>query len=64
MSILHFPSCNKPFHVHVDASGMTISVVLALLGEGNVDHPMPNGHNYTTTYREALSMVYKLHKFR
>ncbi|KAH9315177.1 hypothetical protein KI387_023804, partial [Taxus chinensis] len=38
--ILHFPSWDKHFHVHVDASGMAIRVVLAQPGEGIVDHPL------------------------
>ncbi|KAH9291081.1 hypothetical protein KI387_044652, partial [Taxus chinensis] len=33
MLILHFPLWGKPFHVHVDASGKDIYVVLAQLGE-------------------------------
>ncbi|KAH9299627.1 hypothetical protein KI387_031309, partial [Taxus chinensis] len=31
--ILCFPSWDKPFHVHVDASGMAIGMVLAQPGE-------------------------------
>ncbi|KAH9297429.1 hypothetical protein KI387_029111, partial [Taxus chinensis] len=58
-----------PFHVHVDASGMAIGAVLAQPGEGIVDHPLcfasrkltPAEQNYTTTEREALSMIYALH---
>ncbi|KAH9298069.1 hypothetical protein KI387_029751, partial [Taxus chinensis] len=38
--ILHFPSWDKPFHVHVDASGTAIGAMLAQPGEGIVDHPL------------------------
>ena len=51
--ILVFPDWNKEFHVHVDAS----SISLAQLGEGNIDHPIAFAsrklstveNNYTTT---------------
>ena len=37
--ILVFPDWNKEFHVHVDAYCIALGVVLAQLGEGNIDHP-------------------------
>ncbi|KAH9311923.1 hypothetical protein KI387_026958, partial [Taxus chinensis] len=37
--ILRFPSWDKPFHVHVDASGIEMGAILAPPGEGIVDHP-------------------------
>ena len=35
--ILVFPDWNKEFHVHVDASSIALGVVLAQLGEGDLD---------------------------
>ena len=69
--ILVFPNWNIEFHVHVDTSGITLGAVLAQPGEGNLDHPVyfdsrklsQAEHNYTTTEREGLAMVYALHKF-
>ena len=66
--ILVFPDWNKPFHVHVDASGITLGIVLTQPGEGGIDHPMTYSSrklsttekNYTTTEREGLAMVYSL----
>src|SRR5271156_3220752 len=70
--ILVFPDWNKPFHVHVDASGIALGVVLTQPGEGVIDHPIAYSSrklsttekNYTTTEREGLAMVYALQKFR
>src|SRR5271156_4547176 len=70
--ILVFPDWNKPFHVHVDASGIALGVVLTQPGEGGIDHPIAYSSkklstaekNYTTTEREGLAMVYALQKFR
>ena len=69
--ILVFPDWNKEFHVHVDASSISLCIVLALSGEGNIDHPISFASrklstaekNYTTTEREGLAMVYALQKF-
>ena len=70
--ILVFPDWNKEFHVHVDASSITLGTVLAQFGEGNIDHPISFASrklstvekNYTTTEREGLAMVYAQQKFR
>ena len=70
--ILVFPDWNKPFHVHVDASGITLGIVLTQPGEGGIDHPIVYSSrklstaekNYTTIEREGLAMVYALQKFR
>ena len=69
--ILVFPDWNKEFHVHVDASSISLGIVLAQSSEGNIDHPIAftsrklstAEKNSTTTEREGLSMVYALHKF-
>ena len=57
--------------MHVDASSIALGIVLAQLGEGNIDHPISFASkklstaekNYTTTEREGLAMVYALQKF-
>jgi hypothetical protein len=38
--ILVFPDWEKTFHVHVDASGITLGDILAQLGVGDLDHPI------------------------
>jgi hypothetical protein len=56
----------------VDASSITLNVVLAQPGEGELDHlivfasrNLPTAEkNYTTMEREGLEMVYSLHKFK
>jgi hypothetical protein len=70
-SILIFPDW-KEFHVHVDVSSVALGVVIAQPGEGYLDHSIAfasrklstTKHNYTTTEREGLAMVYALQKFR
>ena len=72
MVTMQFPDWTKPFHVHVDASSITLGVVLMQPGEGDIDHPITYSSrnlstakkNYTTTEREGLAMVYALQKFR
>jgi hypothetical protein len=69
--ILVFLDWSKEFHVHVDASYISLGAVLAQLGVGDIDHPLSFASrklsttdiNYTTTEREGLAMVYALHKF-
>jgi hypothetical protein len=66
--ILVFSDWSKAFHVHVDASSISLGVVLAQPGEGDIDHPLSFASrklsttkvNYTTTEREGLAMVYAL----
>jgi hypothetical protein len=56
----------------VDASSITLGVVLSQRGEGDIDHSISfarsklsiKDKNYTTTEWEGLVMVYALHKFR
>jgi hypothetical protein len=70
--ILVFQDWSKEFHVHVDASAITLGAVLTHPGEGDIDHPIDfanrklsdSEQNYNTTEREGLAMVYALHKFR
>ena len=55
--ILVFPDWNKEFHVHVDASSISLGIILTQSGEGNIDHPIAfarrklstSEENYTTT---------------
>ena len=69
--ILVFLDWEKEFHVHVDASFLSLSVVLIHPGEGSVDHPITFNRrklsiaekNYTTTKIEGIAMVYALEKF-
>ena len=69
--ILVFPDWDKEFHAHIDASSITLGVVLAQLGEGDLDHPITYAsrklsfaeQNYTTMEREGLEMVYSLQTF-
>lgn len=70
--ILIFLDWDKIFHVHVEASSISLGIVLALPGEGEIDHQITFSSrrlynvekNYTTTEREGLAMVYALQKFR
>jgi hypothetical protein len=69
--ILVFLDWRKEFHVHVDASFISLGAVLAQPGEGYIDHPLAFARrklsttqiNYTTTEREGLAMVYVLQNF-
>jgi hypothetical protein len=71
-TILVFPDWSKEFNVHVDASSISLGVVLAHPGVGDIDHHIAFARsnistseiNYTTIKREGLAMVYVLHKFR
>jgi hypothetical protein len=69
--ILVFPDWSKEFHVHVDASSITLGEVLAQSRAGDIGHPLSFASrklstaeiNYTTIEREGLAMVYVLQKF-
>jgi hypothetical protein len=37
---LIFPNWDKEFHVHVDASGISLGAILAQPGYGAMDHPI------------------------
>jgi hypothetical protein len=64
--ILVFPNWGKTFHVHVDASTITLRPILAQRGAGDLDHPISfasrklseDEKNYNTMEREGLAMVY------
>jgi hypothetical protein len=69
--ILVFPYWSKEFNVHVDASSITLGLVLAHPGAGDIEHPIAFAsrkistveRNYTMNEREGLAMVYALQKF-
>ena len=58
--------------MHVNASSVSLGVVLTQQGEGDLDHPITYSirklsfaeQNYTMTKREGLVMVYALQNFR
>jgi hypothetical protein len=60
------------FHVHIDASGIALGVILAQLVKEIwiipsiflVEIFLRAKRNYTTTEREGLAMIYALQKFR
>jgi hypothetical protein len=59
------------FHVHIDASQLTIRVILAHILIGKIDKLILYSSrllnfakkNYTITQKKVLAMVYALHKF-
>ena len=61
--ILIFPDWKKTFHVHVDASSIALGIILAQLGEGDIDHPIAFAsrklssaeRNYTTIVLRFLN---------
>jgi hypothetical protein len=62
----------KEFHIHTDASGITIGVVLTQQRENKVDFSIYYASKllnqieriYTVAKREALSMIYTMKKIR
>jgi hypothetical protein len=70
--ILVFLDWENTFHMHVDASTISLGVILAQPGIGELDHPIEfasrklseSEQNYNTTEREGLAMVYALQKFK
>ena len=70
--LLRPPKWDLIFHVHTDASGQALGVVLTQPGEHQKDYPIYFASrqfneaeaNYTVTEREALAMVYSVKKFR
>lgn len=69
--ILIAPCWDLESHVHMDASHLVFSAMLAQNSTSKCDQPMAYASqllnnvkkNYTTTEQEALVMVYALHKF-
>jgi hypothetical protein len=70
--ILVFPEWEKTFHVHANASSITLGAMLMHPRVGDLDHPITFERkklselekNYNTTKRGGLAMVYALQKFR
>ncbi len=70
--ILIPPNWQLDFHVHIDASLLAVGVMLAQNLTSKYDQPIVYAskllnkaeHNYTTTERKPLTMVYALHKFK
>jgi hypothetical protein len=70
--ILVFPDWEMTFHIHVDASSIALGAILVQPGAGDLDHPiafvsrklLESEHNYNTTEKEGLAIVYALQKFR
>jgi hypothetical protein len=68
--IIIFPNWENEFHVHVDASGISLGYMLAQPRDGAMDHPIyfvswnfwQAEHKYTMTEREGLAMIYSLQK--
>jgi hypothetical protein len=60
------------FHFHIDASLLVVGTMLSQNLIGKSDQPVVYAsrvlnkveHNYSTTHREALTMIFVLHKFR
>jgi hypothetical protein len=70
--ILIFPNWENEFHVHVDALGISLGVILVQPRDGTMDHPIyfssrkfsQDKCNYMTIEKEGLAMIYSLQKFR
>jgi hypothetical protein len=70
--IMIFQNWENEFHVHVDASGISLGAILMQPGDGAMDHPIyfvsrklsQEEHNYIMMEREGLAMIYALQKFR
>ena len=70
--ILRFPNWSLKFHVNIDASGIAIGAILTQPGDDGMDYPIVYSSqklnkeecNYSTIEREALGMVFALHKYR
>jgi hypothetical protein len=71
-TILVFLDWEKTFHVHVDASTITLGAILAQPRTRELDYPIEfasrklseSEKNYNNIEREGLAMVYALQKFR
>lgn len=64
--MMRLPNGDVVFHVHIDVSGFAIGSILTQPGEHKMDYPIyfsrkqlnKAEHNYTTTEREGLVMIY------
>ena len=71
VQVVQPPGWNKPFHVFIDVSDITIGSALMELIEPNWYKPVyyasqklsTTERNYSTTEREALGMIYSVNKF-
>ncbi len=52
--ILVFLDWKKEFHVHVDASSITLGVVMNQPGEGDIDHPIAFASRKLSKARKIL----------
>ena len=70
--IVKFLDWSRKFHVHIDASTLTVGAILAQPANDSIDHPNVYARRklnkaerkYSTIERESLGMVFSLHKFR
>jgi len=56
--ILVFIEWEKGFHMHVDASVISLGVTLTKLGEGDIDHPFA----FLVIHLSYFNITIKLHK--
>jgi hypothetical protein len=69
--ILVFPYWENTFHVHVDASTISLKAILPYPGARELEHPIAFAsikllefeHNYNTIEIEGFTMVYALQNF-
>jgi len=69
--IIVFPDWEKTFHVHVDASSISLGAILVQPRARELGHPIAFAsrklseleQNYNTIEREGLAMGYSLQKF-
>ena len=69
--ILIFPNSLVKFHIHIDASGIEIGAILTQPRDDRMEYPIVYSsrklnkveRNYSMTEKEALGMVFALHKY-
>jgi hypothetical protein len=52
--ILIFPDWNKDFHVHMDASSITLGMILSQPGDREIDHPITFASRKLSTTRKNI----------
>jgi hypothetical protein len=62
--ILISPKWELKFHVHTDASQLVVREIFTQNLIGKFDQPNSTKKKYIVTKKEALAMVYALHKLR